>query len=240
MLLPLVELICQPGGECELGQLNAPCLALDLIRAMEESPSQGIRAPLETVVLEPGEKVSVGSGSNRCPVQGAVMSEAALSPDNPEGLVQAPVVPVPTSPSNDGSVQPSANVNNDSVISQSVQAAVVSPGSDGVAVPVLSSTQEAQLVSALHQGRSFAKLAEANVRLDHFYGQYGAQAFRHLPGSLDDSVRNANWDRGMGGPERKRRNVVQLRWQGEESCPSRDYIVDLELELCVLSRQGFG
>ena len=92
---------------------------------------------------------------------------------------------------------------------------------------------EANLLSALKGGRSFAQVAGSRAPLDHLYSRFGAQNFRAPPADQERTQGSA-WTRGTGGPERRRRNVVQLRYEGPDPCPARGEVVDLVLSL------GFG
>lgn len=77
-------------------------------------------------------------------------------------------------------------------------------------------------MSALRAGRSFADITGGRVPLEHFYTTHGTLVFR---GTVPASTR-------VAGVERKRRNVVQLRWQGEAGrAPGRSAVVDMVLAL---------
>ena len=77
-------------------------------------------------------------------------------------------------------------------------------------------------MAALKAGRSFADVTGGRVQLGRFYDAHGTMTFR---GSVPAATR-------VAGIERKRRNVVQLRWQGDPGrAPGRDAVVDMVLAL---------
>lgn len=114
------------------------------------------------------------------------------------------------------------------VIVQPAASAVAPPnGAAGVPAPVLGPSQEAILFNALRNGWSFAQVTGSVINLGHFYGQHGAHAFRQDQRGPGASA----WARGTGGPERRQRNMVQLKWQGEGSSPQRGTVVDMVLSM---------
>lgn len=96
---------------------------------------------------------------------------------------------------------------------------------------VLTTSQEVNLIGALREGRSFAQVAGSSVPLDHIYSRFGARNFRAPPGQQQQG--EGIWSQGVGGPERKRRNVVQMKYMGEGQCPTHGEVIDLVLTLGV-------
>lgn len=95
-----------------------------------------------------------------------------------------------------------------------------------------------KLLSTLGEKRSYANVAGSNAALGHLYDQFGARNFR-VPPAEQFSGANS-WSRGTGGPERRRRNVVQLRWEGAGQCPSRGQVMDMILSLGIKVAEIFA
>lgn len=91
----------------------------------------------------------------------------------------------------------------------------------------LSESLETNVLAALRRGHSFDDVAGSQVPLDHVYSPHGAQRFRAPP---EDQVQ-VSWARGAGGPERRRRNVIQLRFQGTGESPGWGVVVDMVLSM---------